>query len=768
MASSTGPTVVDIDAPRASLSAGEKHALKHPNVMSEGAFADEPARVEPTDDEKFDPNDIRDSEELSEDQIKDLYVPLPMDLGIEETNPLTIRAVIIGCCLGALVNASNLYLGLKTGFTFGSAMFGAIFGYGIVRSLSRFTGGVFGPQENSIIQSAATGSGALGIIFVGGIPAMYKLELLSKDPTKDFGPLVTITLASALFGLAFATPLRKFFIVQVARELRLMFPTPTATALVIRNMHAGRTGAINAIKRLWGLFYSFLFAFVLRIVSQYAPGLLWDWHPLTWIHIWSNFTSHAMRIESWGWYIQLTPAFAGSGLLIGLNSALSILLGTVLSWGILGPALVEGGYAVGAPWVSAAKDPEGHWSGYTRYTRLVGFKGETPSPRYWFLWPGVFIMLVASMIELFIQYKAIGYACKAVWQQSMIGLNNVAQKRGKHVPFLVKQAEREIKGSDDIVEDPARPEDQVPTWVWATGLVVSIVVMMIVGQFQWGMHPGYSILSLLLAFIFCFLAIQIGAVTDTTPISSSSKASQLVMGGATSGAPGTLQDHQRFNLAAGVIAAGGASTASDLASDFRTGFLLRTPPVKQWIAQAIGTVIAIFLAPGLFVVFTKAYPCVIDPDPDVECAFAAPSVVAWKAVAEAVTNPAGLHIPWSSGAFAIVMGVITAVQAIVRHYYLVGPREKYREWLPNWGAAALPMILPNPSILCTAAYGAIAGALWKKYFPNHWELYAYSVAAGLIAGEGLGGVVNAVLTIAGADGELYGVTIACPAGICEA
>ena len=64
--------------------------------------------------------------------------------------------------------------------------------------------------------------------------------------------------------------------------------------------------------------------------------------------------------------------------------------------------------------------------------------------------------------------------------------------------------------------------------------------------------------------------------------------------------------------------------------------------------------------------------------------------------------------------------------------------------------------------------GRCGHALWKKYFPNHWELYAYSVAAGMIAGEGLGGVVNAIITIAGADGETYGSFIACPFEICEA
>ena len=601
------------------------------------------------------------------------------------------------------------------------------------------------------------------------MPALYQLGLLSANPADDYARIATVTLCSAFFGLFFSTPLRKFFIIQVARELRLMFPTPTATALVIRNMHAGATGAANAIKRLWSLASAFTFALVLRIVSQYAQGILWDWHPMTWIHIWSGYTSHALRIESWGWYIQLTPAFAGSGLLIGLNSALSMLLGSVISWAIVGPLLVKYGEAEGSPFVEPDEDPEGHWAEYIHYTSLSGLGGGLPSPRYWLLWPGVFIMLCSSMIELFIQWKPIWYALKIVGRNIAASANNVLEKRGKSSDFLSRRAEKDIKGGENIAEDPALPKHQVPGSVWGIGLVISVVVMMIIGQFLWSIHPGFSVLSLLLAFIFCFLAIQIGAVTDTSPITSAAKASQLVMGAATTGT-GTVAHKQRINLVSGIIATGGASVASDLASDFRTGFLLRTPPIKQWIAQTCGLVVAIFLAPGLFIVFARAYPCII-ADPNTftgVCAFQAPSVAAWAAVAQAVTNPSGIDIPRNSGIFAIIMGVYSMVQALFRHYYLVGEREKYREFLPNWGAVALPMILPNPSILNTAAFGAVASAIWKKYWPSHWELHAYSVAAGFIAGEGLGGVANAVITIAGGDGEKYGSTIACPAGICEA
>lgn len=77
-------------------------------------------------------------------------------------------------------------------------MFGAIFGYGIVKVLSKYSGdipvlgGPFGPQENSIVQASATGAGGLSGLFVAALPAMYQLELLSDNPRDDFGRIITL------------------------------------------------------------------------------------------------------------------------------------------------------------------------------------------------------------------------------------------------------------------------------------------------------------------------------------------------------------------------------------------------------------------------------------------------------------------------------------------------------------------------------------------------------------------------------------------------
>jgi len=624
--------------------------------------------------------------------------------------------------------------GLKTGFTFSANMFGAIFGYGVIKFLERvggkipIIGGTFGPQENSIVQAAATGAGGIAGLFVAGIPAMYQLGLMGegRNPRDDIGPIFTITLVCGSLGLFYVTPLRKFFIIQVARELKLMFPTPTAVALTLRAMHAGAAGSIDAIKKLKCLILAFIAALIHRVVSYYAIGILYDWHFFTWIHIWSGYTSWALNIESWGWYFEWTPAFIGSGILIGLNPAISMFVGAVTAWGLIGPLLVHYGECIGTQ--LEPDDPK--WDSLYSFTSLRNLGKETPSPRYWLLWPAVMVMVCASMAELLVQYKVIAWGFQSLWRQQCASINTLLERKGKSSAFFAKHGAPRRNRDVNIVEDSAPPSEQVKDWMWIVGLVVTLVLGMLIFHYQWEMHPGLTILACVLAFLFSFLAIQIGAVTDTTPLTAAAKASQLVFGAATSNSGFSIQHSQKLNLVAAGIASGGADVSNALVSDFRTGFLIGTSPVKQWIAQLAGTIVSVFLAPGLFILFTSAYPCIYDPAlAEEKCAFAVPSVSAWAAVAEAVTDP-NVEIPYTSGVFAIVMGVVSVVQVVVRHFFLVGEREKYRRWLPNWGAIALSWVIPQPTFASAALLGAIIAALWRKYNMRTWDLYGYAVAAG--------------------------------------
>lgn len=164
--------------------------------------------------------------------------------------------------------------------------------------LGRFFGGSFGPKENCTVQSAATAAGGIGILFVSAVPAMYRLHLLNEWPKQDTGKLIALTVTAGFFGVFFVIPLRKYYIVQQ----KLTFPTPAATAYTIRALHSGAHAAVTARKKSLALLYTFVICFCYKVVTGYAPGLIFDWH-IGWTLYRLGFTS-IIALDNYGWWIE--------------------------------------------------------------------------------------------------------------------------------------------------------------------------------------------------------------------------------------------------------------------------------------------------------------------------------------------------------------------------------------------------------------------------------------------------------------------------------
>jgi len=146
------------------------------------------------------------------------------------------------------------------------------------------------------------------------------------------------------------------------------------------------------------------------------------------------------------------------------------------------------------------------------------------------------------------------------------------------------------------------------------------------------MFSGESLLAFLLAFLFSFISVQSSGDTDINPLTVVAKASQFVFGGVSKSRGESEGFAQRVNLVAGAVTAGAAGQATDMTGDLKTGHLLGAKPKVQFAAQLFGATIALFLAPGLFILFATASPCIITGE--VPCTYNAPSVAAWAAVAK--------------------------------------------------------------------------------------------------------------------------------------
>jgi uncharacterized oligopeptide transporter (OPT) family protein len=93
--------------------------------------------------------------------------------------------------------------------------------------------------------------------------------------------------------------------------------------------------------------------------------------------------------------------------------------------------------------------------------------------------------------------------------------------------------------------------------------------------------------------------------------------------------------------------------------------------------------------------------------------------------------------------------------------YTVIP-ERYHVWVPNWNAIGLGFVVPQVYYPFAMVIGAHVAYLWAAKRPKSWEVWGFALSAGLVAGEGMAGVLTALLTIVKADGSVYGSAVACP------
>ncbi|KAF2265305.1 hypothetical protein CC78DRAFT_567672 [Lojkania enalia] len=176
----------------------------------------------------------------------------------KSSNTITLRATFVGLYYGAIINASNVYPGLKTGWTFGANPLSASKS---PSSYTRLSQAVFPSLVAVSIRSS---------VFISAFLTMSQLNLM--DILKNgYWKIATPTIMADYFGF-FTPPMRTFFIAYIARKLRLIFPTASTTAVIIRSRHKTITGKVMARTKMKGLSIAFVAPLILRVVLQHAPG----------------------------------------------------------------------------------------------------------------------------------------------------------------------------------------------------------------------------------------------------------------------------------------------------------------------------------------------------------------------------------------------------------------------------------------------------------------------------------------------------------------
>ena len=283
--------------------------------------------------------------------------------------------------------------------------------------------------------------------------------------------------------------------------------------------------------------------------------------------------------------------------------------------------------------------------------------------------------------------------------------------------------------------DTLEPENmRIPNSWWIGGLGVASIITMVVAHSVFGIPWWMTLIAVVMSSVLAMIATRSTGETDINPIGGMGKVTQLVFGGI---APGQADTNV---LAAGITSAG-ASQSGDMMQDLKTGRLLGASPRKQVVAQLVGIMVGIPICAGVYKIFDSAYQIGVDES------FPAPAAQAWKAMAELLSG--GFDQLPPNAVPAIVAGALfgTALPLLRKFNKSAAP------FVPSSLAMGIAFLVP--AYYAVAMFlGSMMLVAWKKISPAAAAALAIAVASGLIAGEGLTGVLAAIESIAGVpEGE---------------
>ncbi len=149
---------------------------------------------------------------------------------------VTTASIVFGIVVGAIMNASITYAGLKIGFTIGGSAIAAVLGFGVLRGILR-RGSIL---ETNIAQTIASAVNVpnSGVIFT--VPVLLLLGYKLSIDGASFWLITLACVAGSVLGCAFIIPVRK----QMLDIDRLRFPTGTAVAAILKAPGAGSKKSI--------------------------------------------------------------------------------------------------------------------------------------------------------------------------------------------------------------------------------------------------------------------------------------------------------------------------------------------------------------------------------------------------------------------------------------------------------------------------------------------------------------------------------------------
>lgn len=596
---------------------------------------------------------------------------------------LTIRAVIMGSMLGFLLAFTNLYIGLKTGWGLGVAITACILSYAVWNIFLNL-GIAKTPMtilETNCMQSTASSAG----YSTGSVmvSAIPALLMLSVTAQNPKGH----HLSWPVLGLwtFFLAALGTLMAIPMKRNLinqeRLKFPSGTAAAVTLQSLYSEGNAAIKKARAL-------MFTAVLGTIFPILLDL--------------NIKSRKPLLPSASKLFDWLPG-RGSHLVHGQNVAFK-----PSDWTITfehNPVMIAAGMivglritfymVVGGLVLAYGVGPAAYNAIWHAPSGELMRAASTPS-RAWKeigIWLGVPIMVAYGLGSFALQWRTI--------VRALSGLR------------------RRPTTTDETIK---RTEVPFSWFVW--GSIFAGLGIVTLAHLTFHIPFYYGVLALFMTFFLSLVAARATGESDVTPLGAMGKITQLTYGA-------LIPQSTTANLMTASITAGAAGSSADLLTDLKSGYLLGANPRRQFMAQFMG------IFTGTIATVAGFYLLVPDATA-LNQKFPAPAAQAWKAVAEVfkhgLTNMHPMHQK------AIFWGLALGTIMLILEQVL----PKARKWLPSATGLGLGLILPFKYLLAMFL-GALIAWVWTRSRKEHAESYLVPVAAGLIAGISIMGVLVAVI-----------------------
>jgi putative OPT family oligopeptide transporter len=596
---------------------------------------------------------------------------------------LTVRAMILGAILAVVLGAANAYLGLFAGMTVSACIPSAVISMGVLKFLG---GGNI--LENNIVQTQASAGEALAAACIFTLPALVLLGVWDSFP---YLWVCGIAGVGGVLGVLLTIPLRRALII----EQKLSFPEGTATAEVLK-VGEGHGQGVAALA---------LAGFLGALIKFCETGL----------KLWPGTAQIAGWIGQRGlayFGTNLSPALLGVGYIIGLNIAVLVFVGGVISWNIAIPIyaawfLPNDPAFTGSP---AANVPVADLA-YEIWSKKIRYLGVGA------MLVGGFWALIAMRGSLFSGVRS--------------GLAQFNRSRTE----LTDETERDFP---------------MP-WVLAGigGCVIPIFFLYNAIVANVGIALAMAIMMLVAGFLFSSVAAYMSGLVGSSnnPISGVTMATILLAALLLLLLMGTDSRGPAAAIMIGAVVCCAASLGGDLLQDLKTGQLVGATPWKQQVALALGVVVSMFVMAPILNLLLKAYGIGVataaTPHP-----LPAPQATLMAAVAQGVFHGG---LPWGMvGAGAAIGVAIIAVD----------------QWLARRGstfrapvlAVAVGIYLPLEVSTPIFAGGMVAWYAEKRRRENPATTDQGTLfAAGLITGEALLGILLAIPIVLTGSTELLAV-----------